>query len=329
MKTSTKIYKIASLFSGCGGMDLGAEGGFLYLGKRFKKHPVETVYATDFDKSICDVYNANFPLKIDVRDIRELESKDVPDHDILTGGFPCQSFSVVAQNPRRLGYKDEKGKLFFEMCRILKDKKPSVFVAENVKGLLSANKGEAFPLIIKEFERTGYHIKYKILNASLFGVPQKRERVFIVGFRNKKAHDRFKFPDPVSENKPVPISAIVMSEKEVDQKFYFSDKAVSGMNNTKHSKNMNKGRVQKLHEPSNTVGAHLAKVSLNSTDPVLSVGGRYRMFTPREVARIQSFPDTFVLSGSKTTNYKALGNAVAPVVMWYITRNIIRALVAE
>ena len=329
MKTTTKKYKIASLFSGCGGMDLGAEGGFLYLGKRFKKHPVETVYATDFDKSICDVYNANFPLKIDVRDIRELESKDVPDHDILTGGFPCQSFSVVAQNPRRLGYKDEKGKLFFEMCRILKDKKPSVFVAENVKGLLSANKGDAFPLIIKEFERTGYYIKYKILNASLFGVPQKRERVFIVGFRNKKAHDRFKFPDPVSENKPVPISAILMSEKEIDQKFYFSDKAVSGMNNTKHSKNMNKGRVQKLHEPSNTVGAHLAKVSINSTDPVLSVGGRYRMFTAREVARIQSFPDTFVLSGSKTTNYKALGNAVAPVVMWYITRNIIRALVAE
>ena len=120
MKTSTKIYKIASLFSGCGGMDLGEEVGFLYLGKGFKKHPVETVYATDFDKSICDVYNANFPLKIDVRDIRELESKDVPDHDILTGGFPCQSFSVVAQNPRRLGYKDEKGKLFFEMCRILK-----------------------------------------------------------------------------------------------------------------------------------------------------------------------------------------------------------------
>ena len=107
-------------------------------------------------------------------------------------------------------------------------------MAENVKGLLSANKGEAFPLIIKEFERTGYYIKYKILNASLFGVPQKRERVFIVGFRNKKAHDRFKFPDPVSENKPVPISAIVMSEKEVDQKFYFSDKSVSGMNNKKH-----------------------------------------------------------------------------------------------
>jgi DNA (cytosine-5)-methyltransferase 1 len=326
MKNSTKKYKIASLFSGCGGMDLGAEGGFLYLGKRFKKHPVETVYATDFDKSICDVYNANFPLKIDVRDIRELKSKDVPDHDILTGGFPCQSFSVVAQNPRRLGYKDDKGKLFFEMCRILKDKKPSVFVAENVKGLLSANKGEAFPLIIKEFERAGYHIKYKILNASHYGVPQKRERVFIVGFKDKKVHDRFEFPKPVTENNPVPLSMIVLPNHEVEEKFYFSAKAVNGMSSTKHSKTMNKGRVQKLHEPSNTVGAHLAKVSLNSTDPVLQVNGRYRMFTPLEVARIQSFPDSFVLPGSRTTNYKALGNAVAPVVMWHVTKKIIEAL---
>jgi DNA (cytosine-5)-methyltransferase 1 len=325
MKT-TKKYKIASLFSGCGGMDLGAEGGFVFLNKKYSKHPVETVYAMDYDKPICDIYNANFKRKIDVRDIRSLKSKEVPRHDILTGGFPCQSFSVVAQNPKRLGYKDDKGKLFFEMCRILRGKKPAVFVGENVKGLLSANKGEAFPLIVKEFADAGYYIKYRIINASHFGVPQKRERVFIVGFRNKKVHDRFKFPDPVSENKPVPLSAIVVSEKEVDKKFYFSERAVNGMNNTKHSKNMNKGRVQKLHEPSNTVGAHLAKVSLNSTDPVLSVGGRYRMFTPREVARIQSFPDTFVLSGSKTTNYKALGNAVAPVVMWHITKNIIRAL---
>jgi DNA (cytosine-5)-methyltransferase 1 len=326
MKNSTKKYKIASLFSGCGGMDLGAEKGLLYLSKRFKKHPVETVYATDFDKSICDVYNANFPLKIDVRDIRELKSKDVPDHDILTGGFPCQSFSVVAQNPRRLGYKDDKGKLFFEMCRILKDKKPSVFVAENVKGLLSANKGEAFPLIIKEFERAGYHIKYKILNASHYGVPQKRERVFIVGFKDKKVHDRFEFPKPVTENNPVPLSMIVLPNHEVEEKFYFSAKAVNGMSSTKHSKTMNKGRVQKLHEPSNTVGAHLAKVSLNSTDPVLQVNGRYRMFTPLEVARIQSFPDSFVLPGSRTTNYKALGNAVAPVVMWHVTKKIIEAL---
>jgi DNA (cytosine-5)-methyltransferase 1 len=319
-----KTYKIASLFSGCGGMDLGAEGGFIFLGKKYNKHRTQTVYATDFDSAICDIYNANFPRKIEVKDILTVKSKDLPDHDILTGGFPCQSFSVIAQNPKRLGYA--RGKLFFEMCRILKDKKPKVFVGENVKGLLSANKGETFPLIIKEFESVGYHVKYKILNASHFGVPQKRERVFIVGFRDKKAYDRFEFPSPITEKSPVTLSAIVIPEKEVDEKFYFSEKAVRGMSNTKNSKTMNKGRAQKMEEPCNTVGAHLSKVSLNSTDPVLFVGGRYRMFTPREVARIQSFPDSFNLSGSRASNYKALGNAVAPVVMWHLTKKIIEAI---
>jgi DNA (cytosine-5)-methyltransferase 1 len=320
------LYRIASLFSGCGGMDLGSEGGFSFLGNSYKKLKTKTVYAMDFDKPIVDIYNMNFKHKCDLQDVLELKTEDVPDHDILTGGFPCQSFSVVAQNPKRLGYNDIKGKLFFEMCRILKDKKPSVFIAENVKGLLSANKGEAFPLIIKEFEKAGYHVKYKVLNASHYGVPQKRERVFIVGFRNKEAYDRFEFPKPTTLSEPVTLSEIVLPETEVEQKYYFSDKAVQGMQSTKHARTMNKGRAQKLEEPCNTVGAHLAKVSLNSTDPVLCINGRYRMFTPREVARIQSFPEDFALAESKTTSYKALGNAVAPVVMWHLTSNVIAAL---
>jgi len=201
-----------------------------------------------------------------------------------------------------------------------------VFVAENVKGLLSANKGEAFPLIVKEFENAGYHIKYKVLNASHYGVPQKRERIFIVGFRSKKLRDKFEFPQPITEKMPPTLSQIVLPDNEVEAKYYFSEKAVRGALTTKHAKTMNKGRIQKLSEPSNTVGAHLAKVSLNSTDPVLHTNGKYRMFTPREVARIQSFPDSFILSGSRTTNYKALGNAVAPVVMWHVTRKIIEVL---
>ncbi len=323
---NNKPYKIVSLFSGCGGMDMGAEGGFTYLGKKYKKHPTDLLYAMDFDKKICEVYDANFSRKIDVRDIRELKSEDVPNHDILTGGFPCQSFSVSAQNPKRLGYKDARGKLFFEMCRILKDKQPAVFVGENVKGLLSANKGEAFELIIKEFEKVGYHIKYQILNASHFGVPQKRERVFIVGFRDKETFDKFEFPKPVTEGNPVPLSAIVIPEKEIEVKYYFSEKAVKGMQETKNAKTMNKGRAQNLNEPCNTVTSHLAKVSLNSTDPVLFSKGKYRMFTPREVARIQSFPDNFVLPASRGVNYKALGNAVAPVMMWHVTKKIIDAL---
>lgn len=307
-------------------MDLGVEGGFLYLGKKYKKLNTQTVFATDFDQSVCDLYNLNFKNQCLLKDIRELKSSEVPSHDILTGGFPCQSFSVVAQNPKRLGYKDERGKLFFEMVRILKDKKPKVFVAENVKGLLSANKGETFPLIVKEFEKAGYYVRHAILNASHFGVPQKRERVFIVGFKDKKAFEKFVFPKPITEHNPVALSNIIEPEEYVGQEYYFSEKAVQGMKKTKHSNSMNKGRVQDPRQPSNTVTAHLAKVSLNSTDPVLKIGEKYRMFTPREVARIQAFPDNFTLLKGRGKNYKALGNAVSPVMMWHVTKQIIEAL---
>jgi DNA (cytosine-5)-methyltransferase 1 len=321
-----KTLKIASFFSGCGGMDLGSIGKFKFLNKTYKKLPTQIVFSSDFDKSICELYNLNFNHLNVCEDIRNIDSKDIPTHDILTGGFPCQSFSVVAQNPKRLGYKDSKGQLFFELCRILSEKKPKIFIAENVKGILSANSGEAFPLIIKEFEKAGYYIKYQILNASHFGVPQKRERVFIVGFRNKKQYERFCFPEPTTSTKPVPLKKVLEDEQLIDEKYFFSIKAVEGLRASKNSKLMNKGRAQDINGPCNTVAAHLAKVSLNSTDPVLCIDGKFRMFTPKEVASIQSFPKNYKLLDSKTTNYKALGNAVPPVVMWHLMNEVIKAL---
>jgi DNA (cytosine-5)-methyltransferase 1 len=321
-----KIFKVASFFSGCVGMDLGTIGDFKFLNKKYKKHPAEIVFSTDFDKAICDLYRINFNHINICDDIRKIESRSIPKHDILTGGFPCQSFSVVAQNPKRLGYKDDKGKLFFELCRILEDKKPQVFIAENVKGLLSANKGEAFPLILEEFQKAGYHTKYSVLNASHFGVPQKRERVFIVGFRNKKRAEIFSFPKPITGKILPKLSEVIIDESEIDHKYYFSDKAVAGLKKTKNSKLMNKGRAQNINEPCNTVTAHLAKVSLNSTDPVLNINGKYRMFTPLEVARIQSFPDNYELVESRKTNYIALGNAVPPVLMWHVINEVLITL---
>jgi DNA (cytosine-5)-methyltransferase 1 len=318
--------KIASFFSGCGGMDIGSLGKFKFLNKNYKKLPTEIVFSSDFDKSICNLYKLNFKHQNLCEDIRNLHESIVPDHDILTGGFPCQSFSVIAQNPKRLGYKDARGQLFFELCRILQKKKPKVFIAENVKGILSANKGEAFPLIIEEFQKVGYHITYKVLNASHYGVPQKRERVFIVGFRNKKLLEKFSFPEPTTFLDPIPLSSILEDEHLVDEKYYFSQKAIEGLKASKNSKLMNKGRAQDITGPCNTVAAHLAKVSLNSTDPVLCINGKYRMFTPQEVARIQSFPDDYKLLESKTINYKALGNAVPPVVMWHLMNEVIKAI---
>lgn len=315
--------KVASLFCGCGGTDVGMVGGFSFLGKYYEKNNVEIVYANDIEKSACNIFEANFNLKPDNRDIRDVETKELPEFDILTGGFPCQSFSIIAQNPKRLGIKDEKGMLFFEMCRVLRERKPKCFIAENVKGILTANKNEAFPLIINEFEESGYDVKFKIIRAVEFGVPQKRERVIIVGFR-KDLHIDFEFPKPIikSPENYVPISKIL--DNNVDEKYYFSQKAVAGM--MKNRKSMNKGRAQNIDEPCNTVGAHLSKVSLNSTDPVLIENSKYRRFTPREVARIQSFPETFRLTESESAQYKALGNAIPPVMFWYVMRAVRNSL---
>lgn len=311
--------KVASLFCGCGGTDVGLLGGFEFLGKEYAANPMQIVYANDIEESACKIFEQNFALTPDQRDIRTVNSKEIPDIDLLTGGFPCQSFSIVAQNPKRLGVKDDRGMLFFEMCRILREKRPKCFIAENVKGILSANKGEAFPLIISEFEKSGYTVTFKLINAAQFGVPQKRERVIIVGIRNDLGFS-YTFPEECCSSKEQFASLGQVVETTVAEKYYFSEKAIQGMLNAK--KDMNKGRAQDLSKPCNTVGSHLAKVSLNSTDPVLYVNGRYRRFTPREVARIQSFPETFKLSGSEGAQYRALGNAIPPVMFWYIARQL-------
>ena len=311
--------KVASLFCGCGGTDVGLLGDFEFLGNHYASNDLEIVYANDIDDNACNIFKENFGIEPDNRDIREVTSDEIPEFDILTGGFPCQSFSIIAQNPKRLGVKDERGKLFFEMCRILREKQPKCFIAENVKGILTANKKSAFPLIIKEFEESGYDVSYSILNSANYGVPQKRERVIIVGFR-KDLGIKFEFPDVIVSDEEAFTPLIKVIENEVDEKYFFSQRAVDGMMRKRAS--MNKGRAQDITKPCNTVGAHLAKVSLNSTDPVLLVNERYRRFTPREVARIQSFPENFELVGSEAAQYRALGNAIPPVMFWYVAKTV-------
>ncbi|MCM1028839.1 MAG: DNA (cytosine-5-)-methyltransferase [Pseudoflavonifractor sp.] len=309
--------KVTSLFCGCGGMDLGLLGGFDYLGQSYPELDFEIVKAIDNDPYCTKIYNHNFKHHCEVMDVRSLEIAELPDHDVLIGGFPCQSFSISAQNPPRLGYKDERGMLFFEMVKILKEKKPRFLIAENVKGLLSANKGKAFPMIIQEFERAGYHIKFKLFNASEFGIPQKRERVIIVGFREYSDYAYFSFPKPTTPINKVPLRCVINESDNFNDCLFFSEKAVAGMMAVRDK--MNKGRAQSLDEPCNTISSHLAKVSLNSTDPVLFINGRYRRFSSNECARIQSFPESFLWeSVSEAKQLKAIGNAVPPVLMWHI-----------
>lgn len=320
--------KVASLFCGCGGMDLGVLGGFSYLGKEYPENPFEIVYAVDFDEYCTKIYNENFEHKCLVKDVRDINVKELPEFDMLVGGFPCQSFSISAQNPPRLGYKDERGMLFFEMVKILKGKQPRFFIAENVKGILSANEGKAFPMIINEFRDAGYHVMYKLLNASDYGVPQKRERVIIMGFLKEEDYRMFRYPSKVKREERKVLGDVVLSKDNKNESLFFSEKAVAGMMAVREK--MNKGRAQSLEEPCNTISAHLAKVSLNSTDPVLMIDGRFRRFSAREAARIQSFPDSFRLeSVSQGRQYKAIGNAVPPVMMWHVTRALQKVLVVR
>lgn len=198
-----------------------------------------------------------------------------------------------------------------------------MFVMENVPNILSIGNGLVRETILADFQQLGYDVKYKILTASDYGVPQKRERVIIVGFRDENDFARFAFPSDVKVKHV--LGDVLDESANNEEKWFFSEKAVAGM--MKVQNKMNKGRAQQLDEPCNTISSHLAKVSLNSTDPVYFVNGRYRRFTPREAAKIQSFPDTFVLdSVSEAKQYKAIGNAVPPVMMWYVAKAVSKAL---
>ena len=197
---------ICSLFAGIGGIDL-----------TFKQSGFEVVWANDFDKDACKTYRHNFPdTLLSECDIRKVNAKDIPDFDILLGGFPCQAFSIIG---KKEGFANETcGTLFFDIERILKEKQPPAFMLENVRNLTAHDNGNTFKIIKEHLERLGYHVYAKVLNALDFGVPQKRERIIIVGFLEDVD---FSFPDPIPESERKTLSDIL--EDTVDKKYYVRD----------------------------------------------------------------------------------------------------------
>ena len=314
------MYKVVSLFSGCGGCDQGLSGDFVFNKQHYEKLPYEVIYALDIDKKALNTYRENFKSgEVVCGNICDIPSDSIPDHDVLVGGFPCQSFSTV--NPTKDPF-DDRANLYKQMARIAKDKQPKVIIAENVKGLMTLHKGQIFQRVLDAFDDAGYVLVAKLMNAANYGVPQKRERVIIVGFR-KDLGVEFEFPEETTAGNWVPLSVAVPELAIAEDKYYFSKRAVEGMKNAKP--NMKRGLWQKLDEPCLTITSHLAKVSLNSRDPVLLVDPEkelYRRFTPREAARIQSFPDEFVFAGSETDAYRQIGNAVPPVLFWHIANKV-------
>lgn len=316
--------KVASLFCGCGGSDLGLIGGFTYLGKKYGKLPFEIVYAVDFDKYAVETYNLNFTHKAVCADVTTIDFNSIPDVDLLIGGFPCQSFSTV--NPTK-DTNDDRANLYKQIVRFLETKKPKYFICENVKGLLTLQKGRIINKIVADFKCTGYNVDFRLLKAVEFGIPQRRERVFIVGIRNDLTYN-YRYPKPINtEQNAVPLKMVIDRLDIPEKKYYFSARAVQGVKNAKN--NMKRGLWQDLNGPCLTITSHLAKTSMNSRDPILLVDPDtelYRRFTPREAARIQSFPDDFILNESEPKSYKQIGNAIPPVLMWHVAQSLSNAI---
>ncbi len=300
-----KNYNITSLFSGCGGLDLGFNGGFKFLQKNYARLKFETVYANDIDKNACITFQKNFHKNIVYSDINAIDIAKLQYTDIVLGGFPCQDFSHAG---KRLGFDSERGNLYKSMCNVINYIKPKLFLAENVKGLLTIDDGKAIQTIIKDFENLGYNIAYKLLKVSDFEVSQKRERVIIIGTK-KDILPQFNF-DTIQTNKACSVYDIIQDLENYEEGF---------ISNHKWSKaKMNKGQGNSTIDKNDFAPTMRAEHHGNIE---FHYNGKRRL-SAREAARIQSFPDDFIFYPSTSSAYKQIGNAVPPVFAWYVANGI-------
>jgi len=280
--------KMIDLFAGIGGFHIA-----------FHKVGVECVFASEWDKEARKTYQENFkkisPNMFDSHFIGDINSitnieKEVPDFDILTGGFPCQPFSNAGF---KKGFNDTRGTLFFNIAEIIRIKKPRAFFIENVRGLLNHDNGKTFEVIKKTIEKDlGYSFHYKIVKASDYGLPQLRPRLFMVGFRDKNIE--FKFPDPV----PLKKTMSDVWEEKCSRDIGFTLRCGGRGSHIKDRRNWDS----------------------------YMVGGKVKRLTPKEGKRMQGFPDNFVLPVSETQAMKQLGNSVAVDAIQAVARQIVKAL---
>ncbi|MEG2645601.1 MAG: DNA cytosine methyltransferase [Clostridia bacterium] len=307
--------KVISLFAGAGGLDLG-----------FEKAGFDIQWANEYDKTIWETYEKNHNNYLDKRDIRKIPLEEIPECDGIIGGPPCQSWSEAGALK---GIDDERGKLFYEFIKILNDKKPKFFVAENVSGMLSEVHKEAVQNIIKMFKESGYNMELYLVNASDYKVPQDRKRVFYIGFREDIKVD-FKFPKPLGKKikleqaiGDLQDSVIPAKEKNKTNGVYCKFPNHEYMTGTFSTIYMSRNRVRSWDEPSFTIqagGRHapihpqapkMVFVEKNKREFVKGKEDLYRRLSVRECARIQTFPDNFEFYYTDIADgYKMVGNAV-------------------
>lgn len=319
---------IISLFSGAGGLDLG-----------FEKAGFKTIWANEYDKEIWETYENNFTNTIlDRRSIAKISSDEIPETLGLIGGPPCQSWSEAGKSR---GIEDHRGQLFFEFIRVLRDKKPLFFLAENVSGMLASKHSEALKNIKNHFIDSGYNLSFKLLNAHDYKVPQDRKRIFFIGFR-KDLNITFKFPEGFSKKRFLKdvIHDLKDNVLKACDKNYTNDNKCridnhEYMTGGFSSMFMSRNRVRSWEEPSFTIQAGGRHAPLHPQAPKMELIGKdkrifvegsedlYRRLSIRECARIQTFPDNHKFYyNNLSAGYKMVGNAVPPNLSYYLAKKI-------
>lgn len=295
------------LFAGIGGFRLGLES----LGAK-------CVFSSEIDKSARETYISNFNDE-PAGDITKIEAEDIPDHDILCGGFPCQPFSIGGA---KKGFEDTRGTLFFEIARIVRIKQPKVVFMENVKNLISHDNGNTFQVISNTMKDLGYDIFYSILNPVLFNVPQKRERIYIVCFRKDLGINNFSFPVPHLKSLRHVEDILLTNEEELKDYYVSTDRPDYYITNENDNIYSNKP-IRVGHVGTGSQGQRIysikgAAITLTATGGGLfgKTGGymmsdkRPRKLHPRECARLMGLPDSYILHSNKVQALKQLGNSV-------------------
>lgn len=290
---SKNEFKYIDLFAGIGGIRMP----FQNLGG-------ECVFSSEIDKYAAQTYEANYGEKPS-GDITQINAESIPNFDILLAGFPCQAFSIAG---KRKGFEDTRGTMFFEVERILEEKKPKSFLLENVKGLTNHDHGRTFKIMLDILEnQLGYKVYYKVLNAKNFGLPQNRERIMIVGFKNHNID--FKFPEEI--NKETKVGDILIDNP--DSKYTISDK-IWESHQLRKERNREKGNgfgYSLFNEESPYTSTISARYYKDGSEILIAQEGKNpRKLTPREAARLQGYPDSFKIVVSDTQAYKEFGNSV-------------------
>ncbi len=317
-KNINKKFTFIDLFAGIGGFRLALE-----------KFGGKCVFSSEWNKDSQSTYSSNFG-DTPNGDITKIKEADIPSHNVLCAGFPCQAFSVSG---KRLGFNDTRGTLFFDVARIVKFHKPEVLFLENVKNLVKHDGGKTIEVIKNTLEDLDYTVNLKVLRSSDFGIPQARERVYIIAFRNDLKVSSFHYPTPIESHK---IVKDILETKSVDEKCFIKRDDITMVKNEKDVKDprkplqigkINKGgqgeRIYSIYGTGITLSAYGGGAA--SKTGAYFINGKIRKLTPRECARLQGFPENYIIPSNRNIAYKQFGDSVSVPVLMEIFGKIIEA----